>query len=289
MRTFELQAIRLLVLVYCMSGHLWAQNSSIGVAGPETLRVMSFNIRFGTARDGENHWDKRKENVLTTIREYDPDLLGTQETLKFQADYLAENFANFLYIGRSREANDVGEQCGVLFRKDRFEVLDRGYWWLSETPEKVGSKSWDAALPRIATWVKLSDKKTKTKFLFVNTHFDHVGVSAREKSAELLMRLVQENFSNLPVVLTGDFNMGPESKGYAKITETLNDTYKEKHADKSESGTFGGFRGKRNGKRIDFIFASANTKIMDATIVHRQFNGRDPSDHFPVTATILLP
>ena len=152
---------------------------------------MSFNIRYGTAQDGENHWDRRKENVIKTIADFRPDLLGTQETLPIQAAYLKDNLAGYQYVGRSRDLSQTGEQCGILVRADRFDILEQGHFWLSETPNVPGSQSWDSALPRMVSWVKLFDRQTKQVFYFVNTHFDHRGVAARENSAKVLDRSSQ--------------------------------------------------------------------------------------------------
>src|SRR5688572_30355099 len=125
-----------------------------------TLRVMSFNIRYGTAKDGPNHWDLRRDLLVDTIRKFDPDLLGTQETLLEQAEYLAEKFPQYDWLGVGRDdAKRKGESVAIFWRKDRFEKLDAGHFWLSETPEVPGSKSWDTALTRMTTWVKLRDKK----------------------------------------------------------------------------------------------------------------------------------
>lgn len=122
------------------------------------VRVMSYNIRYGTAQDGDNHWDKRKEFLLETIKAFDPDLLGTQETLGFQRDYLAEKLPGYAVLGGGRDdGKEQGEMAALYFKRSRFEKLDGGHFWLSETPDQPGSKSWDSALTRMATWVKLRD------------------------------------------------------------------------------------------------------------------------------------
>ena len=128
---------------------------------PELVRVMSFNIRYGTANDGINRWELRKEFLVDTIRDFDPDLLGTQETLASQRDYLADALKSYAVVAAGRDdGKQAGEMAALYYRKDRFEAIDEGHFWLSETPEKVGSKGWDAALPRIATWVKLKDLRS---------------------------------------------------------------------------------------------------------------------------------
>jgi endonuclease/exonuclease/phosphatase family metal-dependent hydrolase len=144
--------VYLVLSIFC--GGLQAKQSK-----GNDLKVMSFNIRLGVAKDGENRWDLRKELVVKTIREYNPDLLGLQEVFPMQEEYLRENFQVYVYYGRSRlvDPND-GEACSVMFRKDRFDAIEKSTFWLSETPDKPGSKSWDSSLPRIANLVGLTDK-----------------------------------------------------------------------------------------------------------------------------------
>src|SRR4051794_4672946 len=141
----------------------------------EVIRVMTFNIRYGTADDGANHWDKRKEFLIETIKTFGPDLLGTQETLGFQRDYLAEHLPGHGVLGVGRDdGKEKGEMMALYYKKDRFTKLDEGHFWLSESPQTAGSKSWDSSLPRMATWVKLKDRKNEPTppILFLNTHFD---------------------------------------------------------------------------------------------------------------------
>ena len=179
------------------------------------LRIMSFNLRYGAAKDGENHWDKRKTLVAETIGAFRPDLLGVQETLDFQAKYLSEQFPEFTYVGRSRDENPVGgEQCGILFRSDRFYKLIEGYFWLSATPDRPGSQGWDSAYPRMATWVKLWDRENRHSLYVLNTHFDHVGETARAESAKLIHQFLDQLPKESPVIVTGDFNTGEGSAPY---------------------------------------------------------------------------
>src|SRR5687768_1547994 len=149
--------------------------------GGTPVRVMSFNIRYGTAPDGENHWSKRKDFLVETIQAFDPDLLGTQETLADQRDFLAAKLPGHESFAAGRDdGRDRGEMAALFFRKDRYQKLDGGHFWLSDSPDKPGSKGWDAALPRIATWVKLKDRldAAAPPVFFLNTHFDHRGTEA---------------------------------------------------------------------------------------------------------------
>lgn len=250
------------------------------------LRVMSFNIRFGAAPDGDNHWDHRQENVITTIEDFSPDLLATQEVLLFQVRFLKEQLDEFTFVGRSREKQAFGEHCGILFRTKRFDMLEQGHFWLSETPNVPGSKSWDSAVSRMATWVKLFDRQTETAIYFLNTHFDHRGVEARHNAAKLILERVQQFEPDVPVIFAGDLNAAPSSKPVLEIVDVLTDSFAALHPKEKGQGTFNGFRGLTNGARIDYIFASNSLQPISAAIDRHEFDGKTPSDHFPVTAVL---
>lgn len=261
------------------------------------IRVMSFNIRYGTAADGANHWDKRKEWLAETIVNFRPDLLGTQETIGFQRDFLASQLPDYEAFGVGREdGKEKGEMTALFFRRDRFEKTDGGHFWLSETPDVVGSRGWDAALPRMVSWVKLRDRNSETArpLLFANTHFDHVGVKARENSASLIRSRLGEIGADCDVVLTGDFNAGEGSIPYKNLFAVqanqmeLLDTCRVAHPEKNnQEGTFSGFKAKSSsGARIDWIAVSKNMRVKEASIDRTSKDDRTPSDHFPVTAIL---
>ena len=269
---------------------LLAFSSFQSVGAEEPIRTMSFNIRYGKANDGDNHWRTRHQLVLKTIKDYKPDLLGTQETLNFQAEYLQKNLPKYASFGRSREKDpNQGEQCTVFYLKSRFELLDKGQFWLSEKPEEIGSKSWDSSLPRIATWVKLKDRSNKRTFIFLNTHFDHRGKVARHESAKLIARRVAE--FKLPTIITGDFNSGENSDPYKalvknRMTEIL-DSFRAKYPEKQKGeGTFNSWRGTDSGARIDWVLSTSEFDVKQAAINKFNENGKYPSDHFPVTASL---
>lgn len=260
------------------------------------IRVMSFNIRYGTARDGENHWSKRKEFVVETILANAPDVLGTQENLPFQADYLAENLPGYGRYGKGRQEDGSGERCEIYWKTNRFALVESGTFMLSEFPDVHGTKSWDSSLPRIASWVRLKgvphaeeeeDAPPPRAFLFINTHFDHRGKVAREKSAQLVRNQAEALGVGVPIVLTGDMNFGPDAPGYRTLAaKPWLDTYRVMHPDpKLGEGTFSGFRGRTDKKRIDYVF-SRGVEVTAAAIDRRERDGRNPSDHFPVTATL---
>ncbi len=263
------------------------------------LRFVSFNIRYGTAADGENHWNKRREFVIDTIKDLNPDLLGTQETLDFQRDYLAEKLGDYDYLGVGRDdGKEAGEMMALYYKRSRFEKIDAGHFWLSETPDVVGSKSWDSSLPRMVTWVKLRDKVNASAIpiLFMNTHFDHKGETARLESAKLIRSKTAELGKNCLVVITGDFNTDEKSPPYEALFSSLDgnespvlDSYRQVHpTKKNDEGTFSNFiETNIKGPRIDWIAVSRGSKILSAEIVRNARDGRTPSDHFPVTATIV--
>ena len=262
------------------------------------LKVMSFNIRYGTAKDGENSWPNREYLVLETIKTFHPDLLGLQEVLKFQAEALKEQLPGYAFYGVGRNNGlDEGEFAPVMFKQDRFELMDSGHFWLSETPDVPGSKSWDSSLPRIATWVRLRDRKGGTRqIIFGNTHFDHKGVEARLQSAKLIRKRMDQVLPDMAVIVTGDFNSHEELQPYAALVKAqdsngiqLIDTYRVIHPEKrSLEGTFGGFTGNRVGNRIDWILTTPDFATLNATINYTNDQGRYPSDHYPVEAVVRL-
>ena len=260
--------------------------------GSPELKVMSFNIRYGTADDGKDIWANRQELVVTVIKAFAPDLMGTQETLPFQAKYIHEQLSEYTYIGWSRDQSETGEQCGIFVRKERFEIIESGQFWLSETPDEKFSKSWDSSLPRVVTWTRLKEKTADKKksdggeFLFANTHFDHRGTEARKQSAILLRRRLSEMAPKLPIIVTGDFNCDQGSEPYQELLEenVLADSFRVVHATRDDNeGTFHGFSGTPGEARIDWILATEQFKATAAAIDRTHADGRYPSDHFPVS------
>ncbi|MFY8058089.1 MAG: endonuclease/exonuclease/phosphatase family protein [Planctomycetaceae bacterium] len=272
--------------------------SAVPTADAQDLRVMSFNVRYGTASDGPDSWPQRQELVAGVIRNFAPDLLGTQEMLPFQAEYLREELGagadrprRYAYIGWSRDASAGGEQCGLFICEDRFQVEGAGQFWLSERPEEKFSKSWDSSLPRVCTWARLQDRQVPgRRLLFANTHFDHRGAEARLQSARLLRDRLPQLAGGLPIVLTGDFNCGEQSLPWsaAAADGVLVDSFRAAFPERQASeGTFHGFRGTAGAERIDWILYSAGRfQTVAATIDRTERGGRYPSDHFPVTAVL---
>lgn len=267
-----------------------------GQDAASSLKVTSFNIRYGTAKDGANHWDKRREFLVETIRKAAPDLLGTQETEAFQRDYLAKELPEYESFGAGRDdGKEKGEMAALFFRKGRFEKTDGGHFWLSDAPDKVGSKGWDAALPRVATWVKLKDRRSAGKpILFLNTHFDHIGKEARHQSAVLIREPLDSLGKDCSIVVTGDFNAGEGSLPYRAMfggkpmSPSFLDAHRAAHPErKSDEGTYNGFKpDATSGERIDWIACSRDWKVVSSAIDRTTKDGRTPSDHFPVHAVL---
>lgn len=262
-----------------------------GAAPEAPVRVMSYNIRYAGAPDGVNEWDNRKDFLAETIKAFNPDLLGTQETLARQRDDLAARLEGYTVFAAGRDdGREAGEMMAVFYRTSRFEKLDGGHFWLSETPVVAGSKSWDSALPRMVTWLKLRDRTDPSvPIAFINTHFDNRGKRARVESARLLQKKVAELGAGCRVVLTGDFNSGEGSEPYKILFgDSVVDSYRRAHPSKmSGEGTTTGFKaGPSAGARIDWIACSPDWTVDEASIVHAARDGRTPSDHHAVTAVL---
>lgn len=264
------------------------------------IKVMSFNIRYGAANDGENSWKHRDYLVLETIENYGPDLIGYQEALKFQVDFLKQNLDGYGFHGIGRDkGTEEGEYVPLMWRTDRFELVDSGHFWLSETPQIPGSVSWDSSLTRMLSWVVLRDKKAvgyQKELVFANTHFDHRGKQARLESAKLIRQRAEEIMDDIPIILTGDFNTTEDLPPYAALCKAegfngkpLVDAFRVVHPDGSDNErSFGAWVGRRDGKRIDWILHTDDFVTLNAAINYTQDAGRYPSDHYPVEATVRL-
>jgi len=267
-------------------------------AAENDIRVMTFNVRYGTAEDGINHWDKRKEFLMETIKAFGPDLLGTQETLGFQRDYLAQHLPEHAVLGVGRDdGKEQGEMMALYYKKDRFTPQDQGHFWLSETLDVAGSKSWDSSLPRMVTWIKLQDRQQagSQPILFLNTHFDHRGPQARLKSAQLIRQRISELGQGCSIIVTGDFNSGEDSAPYKALFAAADghespviDCYRAVHRERAkDEGTATAFKASAvSGSRIDWIACSREWQLLEAKIDRTERDGRTPSDHFPVEVVL---
>jgi endonuclease/exonuclease/phosphatase family metal-dependent hydrolase len=255
---------------------------------------MSFNLRVSTFIDGLNHWTFRRELLLSMIQQFNPDLLGTQEGLASQLDWLRERMPQYQFVGAGRnDGKRKGEMCGIFFRSDKYELIDEGHFWLSKTPHKPGSRSWGSAFPRMATWVKLRPRNGGQTYVFLNTHFDNIGSRARLESAYLVRDRLASIAGGMPVVITGDFNTDENTAPYTALLGARElglrfvDTFRAANPQPQQGeGTRHGFRGSRRGDRIDWILTSTAFHTVWAEIDRTRRGVRYPSDHFPVTAIV---
>lgn len=186
----------------------------------EQLRLMSFNIRYDNPADGKNNWRLRKDLAANAINFYDADIVGTQEVLKNQLDDLVTRMPRYAMTGVGRDdGKDQGEFAALWWKRDKFDLIDSGNFWLSSTPEEPGSLGWDGACVRIATWAILRHKESGKEIFALNTHLDHVGQQARSEGVSLILDRLNKLSGGRPVVVTGDFNSTPDSDVVAHITD----------------------------------------------------------------------
>lgn len=259
------------------------------------INVMSFNLRYDNSGDGENNWQFRKDTAAKIIKEKHIDIIGTQEALANMMEDLKERLPEYNAIGVGREDGiNQGEYSSIFYKKDRFEEIKSGNFWLSETPNTPGSLGWDAACTRIATWAVLKDLQTELTFFFVNTHLDHVGVEARKNGVELMIQKAMKEANGLPFIITGDFNAEPNSDviGFVKNYQNPKIVWAREIAkNKSDkTGTFHDFGKIAENERsyIDYIFVSENATVPYYEVVDEKLNEIYISDHNPIWATIEL-
>ncbi|MBN2176005.1 MAG: endonuclease/exonuclease/phosphatase family protein [Bacteroidales bacterium] len=255
---------------------------------------MSYNIWFDNPENTENPWSERKNGIKETINQLKPEIFCVQEALDHQVKFL--EFGEYKHFGVGRDdGKNAGEFSAILFDTIRFGFKNGGNFWLSETPDIAGSKGWDAECVRIATWIHLLDSKTGKLFFVFNTHFDHMGETARLESAGLIKQKIAEIAGDQPVILTGDFNCQRGSDPYQVITDEdfskpLSDTrYVSDNLSSEPDYSFVGseFKGSK-GNIIDHIFVSQDIKVFKALIYENCQNGKCPSDHLPVVSEIII-
>ncbi len=268
------------------------------LASAEDVRVLSFNIRYDNKGDGLDRWDNRREAVAKFITDT-ADLAGLQEVKPNQREWLIEHLPQFALVGMGRLPDDKDESVPIIYRKDRFELLASGTFWLSDTPETPGSASFGNAIPRICTWAKLKDLKGtagKDVVWIYNAHLDHISNPAREKGLALVGDRMAAREAGGAAILLGDFNStldgAPCKALVAREKPALVSTYTA--TDTKPEGTFHGFSGKTNFAAIDFIFVEKelwtvkNTAILKPTYKGVDETQRHVSDHFPLAATLSL-
>ncbi|HEX7756315.1 MAG TPA: endonuclease/exonuclease/phosphatase family protein [Niabella sp.] len=266
---------------------------AIGAQSVKEMRVMTYNIRYKNAIDSINNWENRKANVAALIKYHQAGIIGMQEAFLSQIADLEKDLPGYRWYGVPRVTGSNGECNPVFYREDLYTLLDKGTFWYSETPYIKESKSWDAYYPRIASWCKFRDKHSGREFFFFNTHFDHRGAIARNKSAEVLRYQVDSIAGKAPVIITGDFNSTPSSTAYGTMTrdgalrDALLITETPHYGPENSAGGF--FVSTRPiSVRIDYIFVSKNVKVLQHASLTDQQEGRYYSDHLPVLSVVEL-
>jgi endonuclease/exonuclease/phosphatase family metal-dependent hydrolase len=282
------------VALTATSGH---QNPSQTALEP--LTVMTFNIRYGTANDGENRWANRRALLFDVIRDANADVIGLQEALDAQLREVTTALPAYAVVGVGRDDGRTrGEYAAILFRTDRFRVSDSGTFWFSDTPSVVASKSWGNNTTRICTWARFVDRDGRA-FWHYNVHLDNESQPSRERSTAFLAeRMAQRRVPEEPAIVTGDFNAGEDDPALATLfgprpggqAPLLLDTFRVRYPNEKAVGTFSGFvMGETSGPKIDYILVPPGTDVLGAAIVRTSRDGHYASDHFPVTAQVRLP
>ena len=265
------------------------------LAQDRNLRVMSFNIRYNNAKDSINAWPNRKDKVASQILFHQPATLGVQEALWDQMEDLAQRLPQYKYVGIGRDGGTKGEFSAIFYDTTRLQLLQSHTFWLSETPEAVGVKGWDAALPRIVTYARFRDRLTKKEFYHFNTHFDHRGRTARHESAKLLLEKVAKISGKTPAVVTGDFNAMPDSDPIRVITDAQNPMHLKDSKPLSKiphygpDCTFNSFQAHETSDQpIDYIFLKGPWKVLQHATITQTWRGLFASDHFSIFASLSL-
>jgi len=256
------------------------------------IRVMSFNIRCANCDDGENNWENRKSMVLARLQAFQPDLLGVQECRDdTQAKFLKNNLKEYQFYGvrRGGGGETALEMAPILFRKSSFQVIQSGYFWLSETPEIPGSKSWDSVFARTATWVQLLHQASGRTLVFLNTHFDYQPIAILGAASQL-RQWVERTVQQYPLILTGDFNADKNSSAYQHLSGDglLFDVHRQVRPDGLDEPTFHGFGNPAFFSPIDWILTSQHLEVLSASVDTHHEGNRFPSDHYPILADLML-
>ncbi len=258
----------------------------------QQITIGSYNIRYDNPGDSGNLWVNRAPVVASLITFHNFDIFGTQEGLKNQLDYLSKALPEYARYGVGRDdGKEAGEFSAIYFKKDRFKLINKGDFWLSETPNKP-SLGWDATCcKRLCSWVQLKEAATGKQFYVFNAHFDHQGVKARVESSKLILKKIKEIAGTNPVIFTGDLNGGRNSEWYQTLKGSgfMNDSFDLSEVKYANSGSFNGFRKDyESDEVIDHVFVSKPFKVLKWGILTDTYQGKYPSDHFPIMVTVKL-
>ncbi len=294
MKTLILTSLAAIAMTACSQSDKAASPSVYPI--DESINVMSFNIRYDNPEDSMNNWQYRKDRAATAIKFYDADIIGTQEVLANQLADLKERLPEYTAIGVGRDdGKEDGEFNALFFRTNRFEMLESGTFWLSETPEVAGSRGWDGACNRIATWARLKDRATGKTLLALNTHLDHRGRVARREGISLMFEKVNELSQGAPVIVTGDFNSTPESDVIAHVTD-VNDPNHLTNSREIAQVVYGpkwsfhdfGSIPYESRPLIDYVFVRGNMNVNRYGVLAETDSEEFLSDHSPVLVNLTL-
>lgn len=259
-------------------------------AQAQDLTVATFNIRMKTDSDVGNLWKDRKSAVTDLIKYHTFDIFGVQEAFHEQLVDMKAQLPGFAHIGVGRDDGaEAGEYSAIFYDTKRFKAIKDGTFWLSATATDKPNKGWDAALPRICTWGVFEDLENGKQFIFMNTHFDHVGVEARKESAKLILAKAKELATNLPLILTGDFNVDQHDEAYATLSKSgvVQDIHGLAEIVYEPNSTFNGWgKSLKADSRIDHIFITAPFQVKKYGVLTDTYMDKFPSDHFPVVGNL---
>ncbi|MBN8714991.1 MAG: endonuclease/exonuclease/phosphatase family protein [Xanthomonadales bacterium] len=257
-----------------------------GAAATVPLRIMTFNVRVPVDH-GMNAWANRRALMVQVIEAAHPDILGTQELTEDQGEYLAAHLPGYAWFGQGRDGGSKGEHMGVFYRTDRLEVLDSGDFWLSDTPEVPGSRTWGQPYPRMVTWARFRQRDGGGEFHYFNTHFPYRPEDVRPRllSAYEILGRIGRLPSTARVILAGDFNCAPDTPAHATLTQSLHDAWEAAATRSGPAKTFHNFTGIPD-QRIDWIL-SRGFRVLGVQTVTTHDGAHYPSDHFPVLAELV--
>jgi endonuclease/exonuclease/phosphatase family metal-dependent hydrolase len=256
---------------------------NLNVTIAQSTKIISYNIRYANNTDKENNWNNRKDKIISLLKNNNPDILGIQEGLIQQVNYIDSCLSNYKYIGIGRDGKNKGEFSAIFYDSLKYNVIESNTFWLSNTPNKI-SKGWDAALNRICTYALFENLKSHKKIWVLNTHFDHIGKIARKNSVQLILTKINEiNTANLPLILMGDLNLTPEETPIQQLKLSLDDALEISNTPLSgPKGTFNGFSLEEVSKKIDYFFTKDLTILSYTHINDLEIFNSHISDHLPI-------
>ncbi|MCG9794041.1 endonuclease/exonuclease/phosphatase family protein [Flavobacterium algicola] len=257
----------------------------------QNYKMMTYNLRLDVTSDGENAWKNRKDFLSKQVLFFAPDIMGVQEAKPNQMEDLKKSLTNYAAIGLGRDGDQKGEHSSIFYNTKKFKVEQVNTFWLSPTPDKV-SMGWDAAYPRICTYALFTDIEKHTKIWFFNTHLDHIGPLAQLNGMKQIEQKIAEvNTKKYPVILTGDFNVEPDSELIKELSQIMVNTQSAAQLTFGPSGSFNGFKfNEPVTRKIDYIFTSNSKKIKvhKYAVLSESIDLKYPSDHFPIYVDLSI-